>query len=954
MQRAALGFAIAIATVALAVATRPVAAAACGIAGTPTATVYLPNITKTLGGPSGWVTPFIVQNVGGASTTLEVSFYRFSDGSLVTCRSVPGLLPGTSFADVPNNDIDLPDDSQFSVVVRSFGSQVVSVVNEHQGSGDRAEALSYVGLTQGSTQVALPYVAKAVGGWTTTFVVQDLGSADALVTAAFSSADGTRTATLTRRIGSGRSQFVDPTVETALVAGTEYSVLLTSDQPIAVIVNAHNDAPSVARPMGFSYNGVAVAGSDPTYLPYVARNTDGIGRTTRVIVQNAGTADATPSLAFRSATGAQVSIVAPAAVRPGRSWSFDPRFTADGLTACPPTPSAGCVPDGEHGLVVGGGTFAVLGTTLSPATAMGMVAARPAASRIYLPNITRTLGGSSGWTTPIVLQSAGATSATLRWYRFADGLLAVTQYLPSLVSGGSVRIDPRSVAGLADDTQYAVVADFTGHASALVLELNALGGDAGMSYEGFAATGTLSAAPVPTTLAISPTSVGVAIGATQQFSATVRDQSGNAYIGVPLSWSVTPATAGSISATGLFTAGSASGSATVTAAFGTLGASATVTVGQMTVTTGGFTFSVRATMTADVYVESTISGADAQTLATTVDIDVAGTQSSYGRAFTARPPVYVFPTTSTYTTGIQTVLGLSPEQAAITGAQTSGFFAWQSGPGGTTARVGLNWEKVKAERPVTTIRHELAHMMIQQITRETDANPVPAWLNEGSAVLEEFTISGTAYLRLRHRYTAASMVAVRNSFSVADLTSQDAWNARTGAGAIAQYYEASQIVQLLRDDVGTAGVTRIFEAMGQGQTFDAAFLGVTGKSVATFSSSVPSRLQALSLYYPYIATAPDEPGGSGLSYILYGFAPNSTVNLEIRGMSSGFENTTKSWTVDAYGTRFIYFGPSWPADTYTITATGLTPPSSAQPGTTVTVQISATKSASGTGSSLTW
>ncbi|MEK7285583.1 MAG: hypothetical protein AAB114_06970, partial [Chloroflexota bacterium] len=151
-------------------------AAGCDTPGTPTTTVYLPNITKTLGGPGGWVTPFIVQNVGTAAATLEGSFYRFSDGSLVTCRKVTGLAPGTSFADVPNNDTDLPADSQFAVVVRSFGSQVVSVVNEHQGAGERAEALSYVGLTTGATKVALPYVAKAVGGWVTTFIIQNLGT----------------------------------------------------------------------------------------------------------------------------------------------------------------------------------------------------------------------------------------------------------------------------------------------------------------------------------------------------------------------------------------------------------------------------------------------------------------------------------------------------------------------------------------------------------------------------------------------------------------------------------------------------------------------------------------------------------------------------------------------------------------------------------------------------------
>src|SRR5207247_8711702 len=122
------------------------APAACNLAGTPTSSAYLPNITKTLGGPSGFYTPFIVQNVGTTTTGLQVSFYRFSDGSLVTCRKITGVGPGTSFADIPNNDGDLPGIAQFSVVVRSYGGQVVAVVNEHAASGARAEALSYDGF----------------------------------------------------------------------------------------------------------------------------------------------------------------------------------------------------------------------------------------------------------------------------------------------------------------------------------------------------------------------------------------------------------------------------------------------------------------------------------------------------------------------------------------------------------------------------------------------------------------------------------------------------------------------------------------------------------------------------------------------------------------------------------------------------------------------------------------
>ncbi|MBI2983421.1 MAG: hypothetical protein HYY42_04485, partial [Chloroflexi bacterium] len=143
------------------------AATRCDTAGEPTQSVYLPNITKTLGGANGWQTPFIVQNTGAVATTLEVSFYKFSDGSLVTCRKVANLRPGTSLADIPNNDGDLPGNSQFSVVVRSFGATIVSVVNEHAGSGERAEAMSYVGYSSGASSVFLPNITRRFFGFVT-------------------------------------------------------------------------------------------------------------------------------------------------------------------------------------------------------------------------------------------------------------------------------------------------------------------------------------------------------------------------------------------------------------------------------------------------------------------------------------------------------------------------------------------------------------------------------------------------------------------------------------------------------------------------------------------------------------------------------------------------------------------------------------------------------------------
>lgn len=502
-------------------------AGGCGSSGTPTTTVYLPNITKTLGGTTGWVTPFIVQNIGASTTTLELSFYRFTDGALVTCRQVSGLLPGTSFADVPNEDADLPDDSQFAVVIRSFGSEVVSVVNEHQGSGARAESLSYVGSSAGARTVHLPYISKLYRGWLTTFIVQNFGPATANVTISLKSYDGLRSVTILRQMGPGRSTVVDPTVEAAIDRFDELSATVTADQPVGVVVNAHNDDPTVAAPRAFSYNGVPGGTWSQAYLPYIYKEDlefQGQGDS-QVAIQNAGSADATPTLTFRQlGSGSLTTISAPGPVKPGEVWSFDRQIfkVQGGYQLCRNAGAGKCISPGEHALVVSGGQFAVLERSLTPSTATGFTAQTGPLARSYLPNVTRTLGGANGWTTPIIVQSAGATAATLRWYRFADGALVQTQQLTGLSSGGGVKIDPRTVSGLAESTQYAVVVDGTGgDVAAVVSELNFQGGDGVMTYEGF---------PRPPTYTLSGTIRGVG-GAPLGSAAANLYTSGGAFVG---------------------------------------------------------------------------------------------------------------------------------------------------------------------------------------------------------------------------------------------------------------------------------------------------------------------------------------------------------------------------------------------------------------------------------------
>jgi hypothetical protein len=911
-----------------------VAAAPCGTPGAPTTTIFLPNITKMLGGPNGWVTPFIVQNVGVKKATLEVSFFRFSDGALVACRRIDGLAPATSFADFPNNDVDLPPDAQFSVVVKSFGSEVVSVVNEHQGLGTpaRQEALSYNGLTTGATTVYLPFVGKPEAApctavpateatcnlsWVTTFVMQNFGTVNTAVTARFTSYDGSLTATLTRTIAPGRSQFIDPSAEPQLRAGRYYSVVLTSPQPIGVVANAHDDAPSSPAPRGFSYNGVPQPTNNDVFLPYVRR--DGAGLRTYpsgVLVQNAGASDARPTLAFqRLGGGGLVSVTAPAAIKPGAVWLFDPEQTP-------------ALALGEYSLVVSGGTFAVLDATLVQGAAMGFIGAGGQGNRAYLPNITRTLGGVRGWTTPIIVQSTGATSATLRWYRFSDGALITRHSIGPFIRGASIRVDPRSVPALSDDTQYGVVVDAQdGNIAAVVTELNFEGGDGTMIYEGFAAT--VSTVPTPTALTLAPASLRLGTDESEPLIATVKDQFDVVMPQQLPNWSVLPQSLGSVSSGGVFTASASGGIGTITATSGSISETIPVSVQAPTpATVGGLSFLVRTTGAADVYAETSITRFDAAAINVQVNADVLRVQQTYARSFAGRPQVYVLATDASYRTAQTAILGIDP----IFVSAPSSPSEFESAGVYYQSKVAIDWARSNDAKPFTVARHELTHMIIDQTVGGDSL--VPAWLNEGSARLEEFTIAGAEWWQVVNRSRAMSMAVNSRLFTTQELTSQRAWNAREGLAATYQYAEAQQIVQLLRDEVGISGIVEILRRLGAGETFEEAYQALPRRGTSDFSASVAARIRAQATSpvlpprpYPtppgidFAADSAAGPGAEGPTFVLWGFAPSSSVTLSIRGAATGFTNGSRSQVVDEYGTYWNRLGTSWPADTYTFTVT---------------------------------
>jgi hypothetical protein len=309
-------------------------------------------------------------------------------------------------------------------------------------------------------------------GWLTTLIMQNVGSAPATINASFVSLDGSKTATITKTADAGRSAFIDPRFESALQAGTEYSATITATQQIAVVANNHNDLPGTVAPRGDSYNGVVVTAPATAYLPYIAKNTDGVGRTSRVIVQNAGPTTAIPTIKLFPFAGGAGQIVPAQGIAPGGSFAF--------------TPQAG---DGEYSLTIEGGSFAAVATATTASTAMYYTSTTQVASKVFVPNVTRKLTQNAavdpGWNTPILIQSSTATSATLKWFRFSDGTLVTTQTV-TLMPNLTLRVDPATVSGLSDNSQYSVVLESTDTVVAIVTELNLVGGDDAMIYKGFA------------------------------------------------------------------------------------------------------------------------------------------------------------------------------------------------------------------------------------------------------------------------------------------------------------------------------------------------------------------------------------------------------------------------------------------------------------------------------------
>jgi hypothetical protein len=335
---------------------------------------------------------------------------------------------------------------------------------------------------------------------------------------------------------------------------------------------------------------------------------------------------------------------------------------------------------------------------------------------------------------------------------------------------------------------------------------------------------------------------------------------------------------------------------------------------QPPVTIGGLTFNPTTTARADVYPETTISSSDASSLISVVDGDVASIEATFGRTFNRRPILFAFGSNATATGGNLTIARMPPADATFLATNEGGFYSPLTGD------IFLNFFNDTPDGRLRTPRHELTHQLIAQIAGPNTA--VPAWLNEGSARLQEMTIPGEGWWANLNAGTARSAAApvVNQLIPLADLESQAFWNARPSPLAYFEYYEASEAVRLLRQDVGVAGEVLILDLMRQGVSFDAAFFAATGQTAGTFEAAFPSRLRAIGTY-PAMLIATDTPVGAGLSYTAYGFAPSASLTIKIRLPDGAISPSTDAANTFGTYSKYLTVAGGWPVGSYTISVT---------------------------------
>jgi hypothetical protein len=313
---------------------------------------------------------------------------------------------------------------------------------------------------------------------------------------------------------------------------------------------------------------------------------------------------------------------------------------------------------------------------------------------------------------------------------------------------------------------------------------------------------------------------------------------------------------------------------------------------------------------ARVDIDVQVGERDAAAIAAQIVDDLAAVQQELEWTLRGTPRIDVYATNERYAIGLRTVFGYSRATADYLAESSVAFFEPSLG------RIAVSWEAIRERRPIAAIRHELMHF----VTLEACAprcDLVPAWLNEGQAHLFEALMPGADWRLMRVRYEAASMVGTNTVLPLTSLWTQLQWNAIGDWAGYYKYQEAARATELLRQDIGDRAIARLYARLRAGDDVARAYAALSGRSFASYLTTLGDRLIAGIPAGPGIALVSPGADGSGVSYLLYAFPTEAKVTLRIRARHL---DETQDVAVSPQGALFGSIDDTYPPGAYTMTA----------------------------------
>jgi hypothetical protein len=402
-------------------------------------------------------------------------------------------------------------------------------------------------------------------------------------------------------------------------------------------------------------------------------------------------------------------------------------------------------------------------------------------------------------------------------------------------------------------------------------------------------------AGAPRTVRVLPANVTVKPRESVPFSATAFDDWGNSVPVLP-SWHVSYG-GGAIDQEGVFVAGT-TGASTVSAEMAGLTASANATaqcVPPRTETTAGLAFTIICGTNADIWLNG--KGLDAMQVTKTVDQAVVSVEKAFGRALRHRLNVSVFATKEDFDAGIRQLVHVEPSPLE------EGVFV-------PPALIAIDWDAPDGPEAIT--RHEISHLVINEIA--SGRVPVPYWLHEGIATLNEFPVSeATAEIS---RYCTASAARIGEMPDLSSIASAEGWRDYVNDVGVLAYFLSAQVASFLVSDAH--GQASLLEKMGGGLPVESAYAAASGRPFETFVAELDGRAIRLADGYPGVAPATSSYGGLS-AYVVYGQPRGAQIKVDVLG--SFFSGSTTVTAMD-YGCGVGFLTERWPHGAFRINVSG--------------------------------